>query len=64
MDIPEEALLGNKMIKIERSQARRLISQRTEVRNKYVKTLNNFFEYHELGNKIKRISKEKHRWSS
>ena len=44
MDIPEENLLGNKMVKIERPQARRLISKRAEVKRKYVKTLKDFYE--------------------
>ena len=39
MDIPEETLLGNKMIKIEKPQALRLISRRSEVKKQYVKIL-------------------------
>ena len=63
MDIPEETLLGNKMIKNERPQARRLISQRSEVKKRYVKSLNKFFEHHDLGNKIKRVIKGKRKLS-
>ena len=63
MDIPEAILLGNKMIKIERPCVRRLISQKTEVKKRYVKSLNKFYEYHDLGNKIKRVNKEKRKVS-
>ena len=36
LDIPEELLLGNKIVKIPRPQARRLISKRPAVKTKYI----------------------------
>ena len=64
MDIPEEMLLGNKMIQIERPHARRLISKRCEVKKRYVKILDKYFVHHDLGNKIKQVKKVTHKLST
>ena len=60
IDIPEHMLLGNKLIKIKRPYARRLICGRPEVRNKYVKLLERYCTKNKLQEKIDwvRINKE------
>ena len=42
LDIPEELLLGNKIVKIPRPQARRLIRKRPVVKAKYIKELERY----------------------
>ena len=53
MAIPEEILLGDKIIKIERPQARRIISKRNEVKKRYLKLLVDYFAHNDWGNKLK-----------
>ena len=64
MDIPEEILLGNKIIKIPRPTARRLISKRPDVKQKYIKALEQYMIEQDVPKKILQIKKEKNNMST
>ena len=59
MDIPEEFILGNKITKIQRPYARRLICQKKEVQNKYIKELEYQINQHKLVEKMEYIKNNK-----
>ena len=59
IDIPEHMLLGDKLIKIKRPYARRLICGRPEVKEKYIKLLEKYCNNNELQEKLEWVQKRK-----
>ena len=52
IDIPEHVLLGNKLIKIKRPHARRLICGRPAVEDRYIKLLEKYCRKNEVQEKL------------
>ena len=61
MDIPEEILLENRIYKIPRPTARRLISKRLDVKKKYMTTLEQYMVEHNILQKLVQLKKARHR---
>ena len=61
LDIPKEMLLGNRIVKIPRRKARRLISKRPAVKAKYIEELERFMHNHNMLEELVHLKKSKHR---
>ena len=59
IDIPEHMIVGNKLIKIKRPYARRLICGRPAVKDKYIKLLEKYCRENKLQEKIEWVRKSK-----
>ena len=57
--VSEEMILGNKITKIHQSYAQRLICQRKEAQNKYIKELEKQVNHHHLFRKIQDFKSNK-----
>ena len=57
LDIPEELLLVNKIVKIPGPKARRLISKRPAVKAKYIEELERFLHNHNILEELVQLRK-------